>query len=230
MQITDEEKHSEYKYKGKPLNLPIARYIIETHFAGKTKKRIDLIREVDAYHLENGGLTTEYKRQHPVGLALSDLKKKGLVRSLSLGTWYIKSQTSETSQSSSDTKNDENESAAPKIIGGGKAYVYLYYLPNDKRLAELEDKSTFECKIGETVHYPDYRIWEQIKTALSDEPIIGLIIKTDVRKELEQYIHDVLKAVGRHKENALGTEWFFTNPDEVEKIYDALQRIEGTIL
>ena len=120
---------------------------------------------------------------------------------------------------------DENESDTPKTIGYGDGYVYLYYLPNDKRLAELEGESIFACKIGMTEDHPNRRIWSQIAGGLPDEPIIGLVIKTDFPSDLERYIHDVLKAVGRYKEDAPGTEWFFTTPDEVEGIFNALQPI-----
>ena len=208
-----------YEHKGKPLDIPIARSIIEKHFWGKTIKINDLKKQVDRFHQNHGGLETNARSHHPVVNVLRGLKMAGRADNppeLEHGTWQIGLETVSNSP-------DENESDTPKTIGSGDGYVYLYYLPNDKRLAELEDESIFACKIGMTEDHPNRRIWSQIAGGLPDEPIIGLVIKTDFPSDLERYIHDVLKAVGRYKEDAPGTEWFFTTPDEVEEIFNALQ-------
>ena len=208
-----------YEHKGKPLDIPIARSIIEKHFGGKTIKINDLKKQVDRFHQSRGGLETSARSHHPVVNVLRGLKVTGRADNppeLEHGTWQIRLETVSNSP-------DENESDTPKTIGSGDGYVYLYYLPNDKRLAELEDESIFACKIGMTEDHPNRRIWSQIAGGLPDEPIIGLVIKTDFPSDLERYIHDVLKAVGRYKEDAPGTEWFFTTPDEVEEIFNALQ-------
>ncbi len=210
-----------YEYEGKPLNIPIGRYIIEKRFWGQTIQINDLKKRVDKYHESRGGLETKARSHHPVVNVLRRLKEKGLADNppeLEHGTWQI-------GLEKAAILPDENESDAPKTIGSGDGYVYLYYLPNDKRLAELEDESIFACKVGMTEDHPNRRIWAQTGAGLPDEPIIGLIIKTDVPSDLEQCIHNILKAVGRYKEDAPGTEWFFTNPDEVEEIFNALHPI-----
>ena len=58
---------------------------------------------------------------------------------------------------------------------------------------------------------------------MPEEPEIGLIIKTDNPSDLEQRIHNMLKEFNRHIENAPGTEWFLTNPNQVEEIYNNLR-------
>lgn len=35
-----------------------------------------------------------------------------------------------------------------KEIGDGEDYVYVYYSPNDKKLATFEGRDRWECKIG----------------------------------------------------------------------------------
>ena len=61
---------------------------------------------------------------------------------------------------------------------------------------------------------------------MPEYPEIGLIIETDNPPHIEQLIHGILKALNRHiEEDAPGTEWFRTNPNEVEAIYNNLQTL-----
>ena len=68
---------------------------------------------------------------------------------------------------------------------------------------------------------PHERVRQQTDspTGLPESPQIGLIIKTDNAQGIERAIHSILSAKGKHKEDALGKEWFITSPEEVEEIY-----------
>lgn len=108
------------------------------------------------------------------------------------------------------------------ITGSGKSSVYLYYYPQYRESAESKGEKVWECKIGRTKHdKADGRIRNQA-TGLPERPMIGLHIKTDWPKEVEDIIHDILKVRGKHIADAPGREWFVTSPSEVEEIYNSI--------
>ena len=105
-----------------------------------------------------------------------------------------------------------------KEIGDGDDYVYVYYSPNDKKLALLEGKDRWECKIGFSSSDPIQRIIDQgVQTSVSREPIVGLLVRTDNGYYTESLLH---KRLYQHKVKSGigGNEWFLTSPDEVENI------------
>ena len=53
---------------------------------------------------------------------------------------------------------------------------------------------------------------------LSERPILGFELKTDDAENWEKLLHGMLHLAGRHMPEAVGTEWFFTNPDELSEI------------
>ena len=109
-----------------------------------------------------------------------------------------------------------------KTIGSGNSSVYLYYYPRYRESAESKGEKFWECKIGRTIHgEADGRIRGQV-TGLPESPKIGLHIKTDRPKKIEDIIHDILKVRGKHVEDAPGREWFLTSPSEVEEIYNSI--------
>ena len=109
---------------------------------------------------------------------------------------------------------------AEMITGSGKSSVYLYYYPQYRESAESKGEQVWACKIGKTIHSEaDGRIRSQA-TGLPESPMIGLHIKTNWPKEVEDIIHDILKVRGTHIADAPGREWFLTSPSEVEEIYN----------
>ena len=55
-------------------------------------------------------------------------------------------------------------------------------------------------------------------------PIVEFVINTDAASLLENMLHSILKVRGKHIENAPGTEWFNTNPEEVIEIIEFVNR------
>lgn len=107
-----------------------------------------------------------------------------------------------------------------RTIGSGNSSVYLYYYPQYRESAESKGEKVWKCKIGKTKHREaDGRVRGQA-TGLPESPKIGLHIKTDWSKEIEDIIHNILKVRGKHITDAPGTEWFLTSPSEVEEIYE----------
>ena len=108
-----------------------------------------------------------------------------------------------------------------KTIGSGTNSVYLYYDQQKRDEAESKDKRVWECKIGRTTKQELHtRIYQQSGTVPADRFKLGLHIKTDWSKEVEDIIHNILKVRGTHIADAPGTEWFLTSPSEVEEIYN----------
>ena len=121
------------------------------------------------------------------------------------------------------TEFHDSNPVGPRTVSEGDGSVYVYYYPAYQRLAEYENESSWPCKIGHTVEYdPNHRIILQVGTSMPESPETGLIIKTDNPSDLEQSIHGILREFNTHIEDAPGREWFRTNPDQVEEIYNNL--------
>jgi hypothetical protein len=118
-----------------------------------------------------------------------------------------------------------------KEVGVGAECVYLYFYPNDRRLAELEGRDAWECKIGRTASGDAInRIFGQgIRTALSRLPIVGLVVRTDDSSALENALHSSLRLVGAEVPDSPGNEWFLTSPARVEAWYAVFQTSLGEI-
>lgn len=107
-----------------------------------------------------------------------------------------------------------------KEIGDGNDCVYVYYHENDKKLAMLEQRDRWECKIGMSSVDPVTRILDQgVQTCLSKEPTIGLLIRTSNGYYTESWLHKELYQHRVAKNGGCGDEWFFTNPTEIEDIF-----------
>ncbi len=117
-------------------------------------------------------------------------------------------------------KKGKVDASETKRIGEGNESVYLYYLPTYKRDAESEGLHRWQCNIGCTTDSAEDRVAAQIGDQLPEKAILSLVIQTHDCKALEKRIHAELKRRGRWiSDDTVGTEWFSTNPTEVENIY-----------
>ena len=96
----------------------------------------------------------------------------------------------------------------PLTLGSGAGAVYVYYYPRDKKLAESEGKSVWQCKIGMTGSNVGSRVKGQLTAAIYEKPEIGLEIRTDNPRCLETAIHAILELKGRKIDTDGGNEWF----------------------
>ena len=117
-----------------------------------------------------------------------------------------------------DVKNVDTSEV--KVIGGGSESVYLYYFPTYRLYAKLTGSTDWQCNIGRTIGDVKDRVSQQIGEQLPEKPEIALIIRTDDCEALEKKIHKKLKQ--ENLEDAVGTEWFLTNPAEVERIFKSI--------
>ena len=202
-----------YRFLGYPLTKGIAKQLICELYAGKGPYPISEIREaVKQHHEEHGGSQARGKLSTLISRAITDLRGAGQANSETIGFWEI--------YIDSEVDNGEDIHYR-KTIGSGNSSVYLYYFPIFRQQAKSRGEFVWKCKIGKTQGEPQERVDQQNnpRTGIPEEPVIALVIKTDNPDSLESAIHTILTARGKHVEEAPGTEWFLTNPDEVEEIY-----------
>jgi hypothetical protein len=155
------------------------------------------------------------------------LKDSDLVSNPQFGYWTIEGETlnEEIESAAADGVNnsgDETEETvappvADQIIGSGKHCVYVYYYPTYRLFAEANEQKSWPCKIGMSEREPMLRILSQGATAMPEAPSVALLVRTDDAFTLEKALHHILKLRGKSID-APGTEWFVTNPAEVEEI------------
>lgn len=195
---------SVYPYKNIPLIKSIAMKLICLLYEDKGPfKRVDAKTTVLNYHVNNGGLPPRGDLTSVIKSSLGALRKKNRAVNIvkSSGFWEIP--------------------VCTITVGKGAGSVYLYHFNADRNIAIQQGNMRWKCKIGFSEGVVSERIKEQIK-GTSEHPLVPLIIKTDRAREIEKYIHETLFALGKHVEDAPGTEWFITNPDEVLDIYSKI--------
>jgi len=222
------------KSSGVPLMPSGAREIIEKLFEKKALwKRGDLINEVKRIHAENGGVPGNQDPSMAVTKALGYLQEDKKVVDAGYGLWRA-NPVDETQASADMAANpvlqeveplqEEASPAAEKEIGIGAERVYVFFNPNDRKLASYEGRTTWECKVGRTISDVPFRVRAQA-TGISHEPVIGLTIRTDDCRALEKVLHGSLDLIDARVPDGVGKEWFVTSPERVEKFFTALQDV-----
>ena len=114
-------------------------------------------------------------------------------------------------------------------------YVYVFYYPD----AETEENNTYPCKIGHTTkqsveHRVKWKVKREWKEKREYKIMLRIPLPIDECEVWERKIHYVLKACDRwidkvkaERLSLKGTEWFYTTPDEVKSIYEALRSSVG---
>jgi hypothetical protein len=218
------------------------REIVERLFLGQQNWRTaDLLREAYHYHIENDGLEIQ-NSEHTLRRVLGDLRDEQRIISTGHGYWALNDAHEQQSALTEEhepqlneplsepimasTSNPEDK-AGPSLkpeaeLGTGSECVYVYFNENDRRLAELENRQTWECKVGRTADSTvTNRILNQgISTALSRTPTVGLVIHTDDSSLLERALHCSLRMAEADYDEAVGSEWFMTSPAIIQKWYE----------
>lgn len=213
---------------GIPLTPIAARPIMRQLFEKQSQwRRKDLVSEVERIHLQRGGIRGNQDPSMVIKKALQQLQGDGLVENVpnAFGLWRSAGERLDSAVTGKpQPSEDTDELQVLDAIGRGNETVYLYFNPNDRRLAELEGRTEWECKVGRTQGIVTDRILDQgAKTALSHTPVIGLIIKTPDSGALERAIHSALRLADKAIEDSPGTEWFLTSPTKVKRWYEAFE-------
>jgi hypothetical protein len=218
-----DERDFNYPYVGVPLTPSIIEDLVTDIFAGKIVSRAILVDELVKHHLKNGGAKGKAQDVSSViKKALANLKRKGKAENPSVGHWRIgeismMDKSDETQIPKLTTMSDDQ--IADSVLGEGGSVVYLYYLPTYRQIAVGNNENAWYCKIGKTDRDPLIRIMNQVATALPEKPHIALLIRTNMPNQLEVAIHSILTLRGRKIDSSPGSEWFLTNPSEVQEIY-----------
>ena len=72
-------------------------------------------------------------------------------------------------------------------------------------------------KVGQTTAEPSKRTKSHIGTA-PEKPVIGFLVRTNHADLLERLLHIELIVRKQYMPDALGAEWFLTNPEELRDI------------
>jgi Meiotically up-regulated gene 113 len=220
-----------YPYKGLPLTPGIMEWLIPKIFSGQTVERKVIAARVQEFHRSQGGKAAKAQDLgRSVKRALEKMRDKGLAEQPGYAHWRIPS---DDVPSPSDTVSSTEEPAvqstdvvefepvAERVLGSGDHAVYLYYFPTYRLFAESRGEKRWPCKIGLTESDPLSRILSQAATAMSEKPVIALLIRTPNSRKLERTLHDVLDLRNQRLEKSPGAEWFDTSPDEVLKLLQA---------
>lgn len=219
-----------YKYAGIELMPSIMAELIMAFYSGKQLKRKDALKKCIDFHRSNGGILEHDNYISTIKKALGSTLK---AENKGYGVWYVGSVSDEagimdatgnyTDNNQQDAEfRDEVRILSDKIIGNGNQSVYVYYYDAYRKLAELEGRHVWECKIGRTDTDPIQRIMAQAGTCYPESPHIALLIYCENSSVLETTFHNILKMRKKWLKNAPGTEWFLTSPEELESIYKSI--------
>jgi hypothetical protein len=225
---------------GLPFVRPVVRQLTEELLRDQSQwKTAALVERIVQLHRTRGGGPVKNPAMM-VRRVLQDLRAEGAVIAPGHGWWrwtvgLTDSETAANSSPNLDTSASmegvvedielERSVQIEKEVGAGSECVYLYFNPNDRRLAELEGRDTWECKIGRTgTGDAIARVLGQgITTALSRLPTVGLILRTDDSAALERALHSALRLAGATVPESPGSEWFRTSPTRVEAWFAGFQ-------
>lgn len=109
------------------------------------------------------------------------------------------------------------------IFGRGSEWIYLYTFPTHENLAHERRQQRYPMKLGMTTRANVVeRVEEQIRastTAISERAILRLAFRVNDAMHIESWMHDKLIQAGHQYPDSVGTEWFNTNPVEVEQLF-----------
>jgi hypothetical protein len=174
----------EYRYAGQPLTPAIASELIQELFVGRIAERHRIVDSVVRTHRERGGLDPRAKdTPRLVKKALSNLERSGPAANPSFGQWKIAAADGQAVVAEPDRSASESDEdvlvpqPAEVVLGEGEDSVYLYYFESYRRLAGLDQKAHFPCKIGRSERDPLLRVLSQSSTALPEYPKIARLCR-----------------------------------------------------
>jgi hypothetical protein len=205
-----------YKYARQPITPLVAAELIVELFAGRCAERREIVAAVARAHETRGG--AKPRTNNLVSLmnkALKRLACAGQARNQSYGQWEILG-----------LPGAESAGAESPALPNepGPQWVYLYFYPAYRRLAKIERKRSYPCKIGHSSGDPDVRVFMQTGTALPEYPVIASKVETHNALVVETMVHCVLRMRGRTVREAPGSEWFLTTPGEFDEIVRTISR------
>ena len=206
-----------YDFYGIDLTPTVMKELLIKLFDGKQFKRTDAINKMIEFHKQNGGIVSNKDYVSTFKHATKLLNNNGIVN-CGYGVWRLNYEKHEI-EIEEVSKTEEIKYCVDETIGVGKFSIYVYYYDIYKRYAVEKKEEYFPCKIGRTDRDPIQRVLGQCGTCYPELPHIALIINCGDSAKLESAINSILKYQNKWIQDAPGSEWFMTNPEEIKKIY-----------
>jgi hypothetical protein len=229
--ITLVETEVDYMYAGFKFDVNAALHLTPNilHY-NPCIKRVDLFAAVFTKHLESGGLSGKTNPKNANRTALKYLIQGKQIIRLSRGIYALSD--SDIAKKHRPPKRKgyaryKHHLKIEKTIGIGNESLYVYLNLNDRNLANYERRETYECKIGYSGKKDARgRILDQIGTAISRFPVVGLVIHCENSSDLESSIHKVLELAKCDYKERCGSEWFMTSTQIIEYVWKELMTNE----
>jgi hypothetical protein len=214
-----------YKWVDIPLTASLAAQLAKEMFVGRRAVRRNAIASsVEALHVEGGGRAGQQNISLIIKKALAQLEADGLAaKSGAFGRWDFSGPepVSDDSDIVGDDAADDPDLPSPeRTIGRGSQAVYVYGYELYRSTAEAVSDTRYPCKVGRTDGAVTSRIYSQMTTSMPEWPQVWLVIRTDTSRTLERVLHGILSLRGQSMSDAPGSEWFMTNPAEIEAIFE----------
>lgn len=221
-----------YIYAGIPLTPNVIAELAKKLMRAPMFRRAELVAAVQEYHNANGGGSSGSNIAASAKKALQVLARDGLLEqtgAYGFWRWVVPPEPGEAADlgpgvDEVDEDAEDLELTDQTIIeGGGSGCVYVYYFPSYQALAELQHEDRWPVKIGmSAVSDARIRISEQQGTAMPEAPVLAYVRRIDTPHRLERCIHSILFYRGQHLEDAPGSEWFNSSPQEVKSLVDLI--------
>lgn len=202
--------------------------------SGQPFRLVELVKGVMNAHLAPEEQATKYARRDtrlPVSVAASikfyvPFVARNTEQLVSLGGGMFRVPSVQDVDAAA-TEAEEAEAAFADDVRGEDGelvefdgWIYAFTFPTLVR-----DSERFPIKVGMTSLDVDARVTSQCRSSAAfDRPVV--LRKWEARRvgAVEAAIHQVLKARGQWREQALGSEWFDARPEEIDEIFKFITR------
>lgn len=211
----------DYIYKNIELTPNVFADVMIYLFNGKQFKRQAAIDKIVAYHIDHEGISHRDKYTDTFKKAAQSLANSSALTNVGYGSWRLRIDDTNTVIEKIETEEKPNRTSfnIDEILGEGEGTVYVYYYEVYKERALLKGQTLWECKVGMTDRNAMDRIFSQAGTAYPEYPHVATLIKCLSARDMESALHSILKLRRRWIDNAPGTEWFMTSPEEIKELY-----------
>lgn len=188
---------------------------------GPTFKRAELIEAAVQFNMESGRPPLDRPQiALMVKKALPILELRGIVTKTDTSgywRWTLPDRSGDERTESFDSDGGKQERTHD--IPSAEGAVYAYYYETYREAASRTSRGRWPMKVGMTSRSPvSIRIGEQQGSSMPERPRIAFTHRTANPRALEQVLHGVLTTRNRRVKEAIGNEWFWTTPAELEEI------------
>lgn len=215
------DENGKYIYDNVDLTPNVFADVMVHLLNGKQFKRQYAIDLIVNYHMEHGGISHRSKYTDTFKRVTQKTAISSYLSNVGYGSWILRmDDTNDAIEIAKDEEAPNDISfKIDEVLGEGRGTVYVYYYDVYKEKALQNGQTCWECKVGKTDRNAMDRVFSQAGTAYPEYPHVALLIRCPSARDMEDALHSILKLRGRWIEDAPGTEWFVTSPDEIKDLY-----------